>query len=430
VKVLLINNHSVLNVGDHAILVETLRMLRVGLPEAEIALTFNDTLSAQAMVPDYPIYSAPLTWMTRTSGDGETTVPVARWRQGLLLILLLMQALIYRLSGRTVRFFADPEKHELVRAFATADVILACGGGYIYAPGPHDGILGGFNLRLINCLLAILMGKTLVLLPQSIGPLHDAMQRRIVRWIVRKAALTFVRERQSLRVLHELGCDQRALYAPDLAFGMLSAPDDQTQALREHVRAALLQPTFRVGITAINWQGQNTSFDHQQRYEQALLGFINTITAAGGVVVCFNQCCGPTAVEDDRLVHCRLQQQAAQPDRVILINDLFPPDVIQAAYGKMDYFVGTRMHSVILALNAGVPSIAIGYLQKTEGVLDAVGLADWCCNINELASDQLTIMFHRLRQQHAQPDATAYVQHARRMKRALPALLRMIMDKG
>ncbi|MDP9314549.1 MAG: polysaccharide pyruvyl transferase family protein [Chloroflexota bacterium] len=429
-KVLLINNHSVLNVGDHAILVETLRLLQAGVPQVEIVLTFNDTVSAQAMLPGYPIRSSPLTWMTRTAEDGETTVAVARWRQAGLIVLLVLQALIYRLTHLTPRLFVDDRKHDLVRAFAAAELVLACGGGYIYASGPHDGVLGGFNLRLINCLLAVLMGKPLVLLPQSIGPLYDIPQRRIVQWIVRRARLTFVRERQSLAILQALGCAERALYAPDLAFGMTSAPDERTAQLREHVRAVSLQPAFLVGMTAINWHGQNIAFDRQQRYEQALISFIDTITAKGGVVVFFNQCCGPTAVEDDRLVHARLRERVAQARRVILIDDVLPPDVIQAAYGEMDYFVGTRLHSVILALNAGVPSIAIGYLQKTAGVLGAVGLTDWCCDINELTAEQLGAMFSRLQQQAVQPEASAYVQRAGRTKQALPALLRMVVGKG
>ena len=48
VNILLINNHSLCNAGDHAILAETLRLLEERFPEARVGLVFNDTASARA----------------------------------------------------------------------------------------------------------------------------------------------------------------------------------------------------------------------------------------------------------------------------------------------------------------------------------------------------------------------------------------------
>ena len=249
---------------------------------------------------------------------------------------------------------------------------------------------------LSGCALALLMGKPLVLLPQSIGPLHDDFQRRAARWVVCHAALTCVRERRSLDLLQQLGCAQRALRLPDMAFGAPSGTSP-AQALLDHAGRSATAPAFRVGMTVLNWSGQNFTFTGQETYEDAMLGCIDTLTAQGGEVVLFAQCCGPSAAEDDRHVGARLRARASMPDRVLLIAEPLPPPALQAAYGQMDYFIGTRMHSVILALNAGVPALAIGYLHKTSGVLEELGMADRCYDINTLTAAELIDGFERLR---------------------------------
>jgi colanic acid/amylovoran biosynthesis protein len=45
--------------------------------------------------------------------------------------------------------------------------------------------------------------------------------------------------------------------------------------------------------------------------------------------------------------------------------------------------LGTRMHSNIFALGSGVPVLAIGYLHKTQGIMQMLGLSDWVIDIRE-----------------------------------------------
>ena len=420
-NILLINNHSIENAGDYAILLETLRVLEQSFPGARVALSFNEPEAARAALPGYPIYRAPLAWSLWLDRQRSFHL-LPRWRRLLLLAALVMGALLYRLGGRWPAWLPGREQRELLHAYAESDLVLACGGGYIYAPGPNQGIAGVFTQTILGCLLALLMGKPLVLLPQSIGPLHDDLQRRLTRWLVRGARLTFVREGESLRLLERLGCAERALLAPDMAFGMASGAPAEAARLLE----ALLPSERRgplVGMTALNWSGQNYTFEGQSAYEQALLGCIDALTAQGATVVLFTQCAGPSDTEDDRLVSARLRAQAACPARVLLIDRPLPPDLLQAAYGQMDYFIGTRMHSVILALNAGVSALAVGYLHKTRGVLGDLGLAERCLDITSVSADELVGAFERLRAAPAQPAVAPFLARAVRFKRALPALL-------
>lgn len=427
-NLLLINNHSTRNAGDHVILIETLRILEQAFPAAHMTLSFNDVSSALAALPNTPIHNSLLSWFIQLDAAGEYTL-TPRSRRLPSVALALLSALIYRATGILPRLFRSQQKHSLLQAFATADIVLACGGGYLFAPAANEGILGPFTLTLLGAVLALLMGKPLVLLPQSIGPLHDDLQRRLVRWVARRALLTLVRERRSLHLLHELGCSQRALCSPDLAFGFSGSAAPQARILPGQQQLAALQPAFWVGMTAINWQEQNYAFSGQNGYEQALIECIDTITAQGGVVALFPQCSGPGLAEDDRLVSRRLQAGARCPERVMVIDEPLHPDALQAAYGQMDYFIGTRMHSVILALNAGVPTIAIGYLHKTAGMFELLGIADKCYDITTLTGGQLIAAFEQLRLTPTPISVTHYLYHARRAKQALPELIRMAYQK-
>lgn len=278
--------------------------------------------------------------------------------------------------------------------------------------------------------MAIGMGKRLILLPQSIGPLRDPFWRLMIRWIVQHAELTLVRERESLALLEELGCSQRALYVPDLVFAMESAPVEEARAILAEVGVDQIDASFLVGITALDWGLQNQAFGGQAAYERALGQCIDAITAQGGAVVLFRQSIDPNPAWDDLWVSKRIQAAAQQRDRVLVIDRVFRPEVLQAAYGCMDYFIGTRMHSVIMASNAGTPALAIGYLYKSRGIMQELGLASYCFEIETVTGEQLIEGLQRLRTQALPSSVSVYLRRARRTKKAVEALLQIRAAAG
>jgi colanic acid/amylovoran biosynthesis protein len=157
------------------------------------------------------------------------------------------------------------------------------------------------------------------------------------------------------------------------------------------------------------------------------LGFIDWVAHQGGMVTLFAQCRGPSQSEDDRRVVRRLDEQVGCSQRIVLVEDALTPEALQAAYGQMDYFVGTRMHSVILALNAGVPALAIGYLAKTAGIMEDLGLAHRCLDIGTLTDKTLIDAFQHLMCAPEQPGVSDYLAQAQRAKQDLVALLRATM---
>jgi polysaccharide pyruvyl transferase WcaK-like protein len=74
---------------------------------------------------------------------------------------------------------------------------------------------------------------------------------------------------------------------------------------------------------------------------------------------------------------------------VHILNETLPPDLLRACYREMDLFIASRLHSGIFALCENVPTVFIGYLSKTVGLLQALGLENWGIELAELTEIKL-----------------------------------------
>ena len=146
-----------------------------------------------------------------------------------------------------------------------------------------------------------------------------------------------------------------------------------------------------LGITTINWEKQNLDFKAQSIYETAILNAARTMmTDLKGKVIFFPQVCGNIPATDDRIPAARIHTQLSDfGDRIVLINQPASAEILKTAYGLMDIFIGTRMHSNIFALGGGVPVIAIAYRHKTQGLMNLLDLSEWVIDIDKIDAQQL-----------------------------------------
>jgi colanic acid/amylovoran biosynthesis protein len=83
----------------------------------------------------------------------------------------------------------------------------------------------------------------------------------------------------------------------------------------------------------------------------------------------------------------------ARHDRVRIVEDELAAAEIKWLCGRMDFVVGTRMHSNIFALSCGVPTVAIAYQPKTEGIMSDLGLAECVVPIGGMELEELQRAF-------------------------------------
>lgn len=390
-NILITNAHSTHNAGDYAILRESLRQVYDVFPDATVTVLTNDPRN---YIQSYQEEMVPSLWTwIITNKDGR--FQMSRVRLIIGLTTFIAACLIYRLTGKRCYFTTEPHKQNMLDAYFEADLVLAIGGGYLYGNKYAN---TWFTMLWLMAFAARILDTPLFLLPQSIGPLATGWQKWLTRMLVHAAHLTMVREARSKQVLEKLGIWYKVEEVPDLAFGL----EPSYTAIIPQLTAPA---SFRVGMTLLNWQEYgDTSFD-QHGYEQSMLALINHITQQGGQVVLFTQVSGPTAPEDDRRIAQAVVQQVQHPKNVLFLDQMNLDDLL-AAYRHMDFFIGTRMHSAIFALTGGVPVLVVGYLHKSIGIMEALGLQKYCIPIETVTADNLIQQFDYL---YAERDAVAAI---------------------
>jgi colanic acid/amylovoran biosynthesis protein len=382
-KILLANIHSSRNAGDAALMLATLQQLRQNFPKCNITLIMDDPDESQ---DDAIVVESIFTWVKSTSKGGYGS-----WRLGNLLLLpisTLLPVLTYRLFGKPLYILTPSKLRVTIQAYLNTDMAVSSPGGFLYSSG------SGLVLVIMIYTLALLWlaGKPFYIFPQSFGPLSHRWEGGLLCWLLSKARIVMVRETISMELLNQYHLQHPRLYLlPDIAFTFPGGfPEVAVNWLLEHGIDPSKENSL-LGLTVINWSAQNPNFNKQTEYEIACAGAIRFfVTQLGGKAILFPQVTGPTEANDDRIPARRIFSRLSDiSDSILLVEQQLPPELIKALYGHLDVLIGTRMHSVILALSEGVPVIAIGYMHKTQGLANMVGMDRWVLDISKISQDVL-----------------------------------------
>ncbi|MEM4723800.1 MAG: polysaccharide pyruvyl transferase family protein [Candidatus Hadarchaeum sp.] len=377
-KILLINLHSSQNAGDAALLEMALRVLSV-FEGAQIVFAMNEPATKPyghdsgnvKVVLSFTGHFVSL----RADRQAHWQLEKVFWG----IIVSLIACLWYKVTKRLPPWL-PLSWHELLSAYASADIVVSCPGN-IFASMGRLGM--PFLASAYTVAYALMMGKPLYVLPQSIGPLRRKWERRLVRYLYSRAKLVFIREPVSFRLAQEIGLDDSQLrLVPDLALAYPPACSEGAADLLEKWAGRYERPL--IGVTVINRLIRQAGDDVWDRYERSMAYSLSRfLEEYGGTVIFFPQVVGPTEKEDDRVAAHRIVSQMKDPGRAIIINEHVPPGILKAAYGLTDIFIATRMHSAIFAISMEIPTLLIGYFHKMCGLAEMLAMEQWYLDISE-----------------------------------------------
>jgi colanic acid/amylovoran biosynthesis protein len=363
VRILLSHAYSRHNAGDAALLSVLIQDVRDVYPGAEQTVLMMDevqpgeTFDAVPVRP-FPTHRALHRFSSRAAKLGHC------------LLTLATTALAARVPALAHRRFIGRSLTEYLRLCRESDLVVCVGGGYLRG---KPALSSTFELALLLQPLVLYrwLGVPTVLYTQSVGPFATPAQRLMAGHVLRQVDLVIAREDISLGILSKLGVTANVRRSVDCGFAF----DTTTEVdLRSRIGAAPDRPL--VGITVRQWLDPAG----QESYERAVAAAADVaVEEFGATVVFVPQVTSERQGDDDRVAGRRVAARMRCPAAVL--GESLDHHTVKAMYSGLDLLVGTRFHSVIFAMTASVPVLAIEYEHKTSGIMHDLGLDEWVYDI-------------------------------------------------
>jgi len=246
-KILIVNLHSALNLGDESIMRGTLQLLQKKHKNASFTLMANHPISWQ-FIPNVKIIPSLINYM-----ESSDNIFLKAFR-------FLKIVLIVVVGQKHIKFSKkNNELNIIIDAINKADVIYSCGGGNFYS---NTFIGSNLIINLIAIIYSGLLEKNIIMLPQSFGPFNNKFHTFLVQKALQYPQKIYVRDTLSYNLLISVGVSKEKLkLLPDLALSLSPAKNKMDK---------FNQNEINVGITVMNRGAQTKDFVGQADYQRAI----------------------------------------------------------------------------------------------------------------------------------------------------------------
>lgn len=280
----------------------------------------------------------------------------------------------------------------LCRFARTQDIIL-WGGGEILKDYTNKAALWYWVLKIG---VVRLFNKNIYGMYQGIGPTKSSFSRKLIVHIVNRMEHFIVRDQESREKLIKWGTSaSKVTAASDPA--VLPTPSPISQDLKQKLRkdydidAEFLNNFVCIGprdwfhyktggilpfkykkklAKLVGKQANPKPEPENQAYRKQLNTLITHITNDLGL----NVLLVPMHMEESDVELCnQLKTTALQPKRIrVLANDTLAPNELRDTMSVAKLMIGFRLHSNIIAVSSGVPSLNIYYVDKGRVFFDQI----------------------------------------------------------
>ena len=374
-KITITNAYTWYNKGDAGILLATIDTLKKIYKDIEFnILSFTPDIDREHYCEDKnvkDVYSNIL-----------NPHPYKKGKIGkLIAIIKLFFKMVYIQFGLTFFRKSTINKHKNLKVLQDSDIIIVCGGGFLGGK-KFDSLMHVYQMYINT-----LFNKPVYVMGTSIEPIKNKLIKYYTDKVLKKVDFVFARESITEKYLLETLENDKHIQIPDMAFML-----DDIKRNFDFVDKLRKNNDKLFGITVRNWGFPNL----QNKYE-AMENYINSVKdfmvkefeTRSCVFVFIPQVTVSTG--DDTIIAEKIKSMLPKKyqKNFVIRRDDWSPSEIKSLIANMDYFVGTRMHSNIFATSMCVPTTAIAYEKKTNGIMETVGLEDYIIEINDITSEDL-----------------------------------------
>ena len=376
------------NMGVGALAAGAIRCLLHAYPQADIS--FLDYAMARSV-------------QTIELNGNKVSVPVINMRFSKRLylpnniaVLLLIAGMLKIIPSKKLRQWII-SRNGYLNEIDQMDVFASIAGGDSFSD-----IYGMERLLYVSLpqILALLLGKRLILLPQTIGPFRGGFAKSVARYILNRAERVYSRDYRGLEELKALVGHGRAAtkfwFCHDVGFVLDAVPPAHIDLMGLPSMNACTKPLVGLNISGLLFMGgytRNNMFGLRVEYEKLLDDLIEYLTVTKGtsvVLVPHVFGMGPDSEADTgacERVYEKLKHR--YPGRLGLLRGRYNQNEIKYIIGKCDFFIGARMHACIAAVSQCVPAVCLAYSDKFIGVMETIGVASIVADIRRLTASEV-----------------------------------------
>lgn len=294
-----------------------------------------------------------------------------------ILKLFIKMLGIYTTSKISIKKLIKKQKE--LEILNDSDLIVVCGGGFLGGK-KYDSLIHLFQIYVNT-----LFGKPVIMMGTSIEPMKKGIIKSITEKVLKKLDYIYAREKITYEYLESLLSKDKFELIPDMAFMLEDdiSEDFRIQELKENHK-------YVCGITVRKWNFPNCS-NPNERMEKYIKAIVETITyffqKYNMVFVFVPQVIVKNGNDVD--IAYRIKERLLDKNSLIIIEDDISPIEIKALISNFDIFIGTRMHSNIFATTMHIPTVAIAYEKKTNGIMQTLDLDDYVIEMDTLESKEL-----------------------------------------
>lgn len=246
-------------------------------------------------------------------------------------------------------------------------------------------------------LLALFMGKRLILLPQTIGPFKGLVARLVATYILQKAELVYSRDYQGVEDTNSLlgfgSSKDKIKFCYDVGF-ILDSVRPRNTDLQFYNRGETKRPVVGLNISGLLYMGgysMKNMFGLKVDYKKFIPDLIEFVIGKNNAnVILVPHVFGSKGESDSMVceeVYSLLKER--YDGRLLIANGEYNQSEIKYIIGLCDFFVGSRMHACIAALSQNIPTVSIAYSRKFIGVMETIGVAELVADPRTLEKEEI-----------------------------------------
>ncbi len=381
-QIAVLNMSDDMNKGDFAIIRETVNLLKVKWPDSRIKILNVDydqrslddenkfrhlkKLKIEQYGAFFPkVFSGKKDLSSICAAIGN--LGVSLW--------ILTAACCFRKSAKYAIFGYRRGSFE---AISLSDLIVLKGGSYIYSYGGMKQMLFLYRM-LFPVIIALLLGKKVVILGHSIGPVEGFLAKRLVKKSLNGCFKIILREELSFNYLvDKYGFKRDKLEVlPDIAFNIVE----------ENIKSNIRGRKIKVGFTFKKWEfpyenSRKARAELSENYIDVMKKVIKKLARDYEIYFILH-------VFDDKAITEKIISSLNKIDINYMDGD-YSIEELKEIYADLDVLVGTRTHSCIFSLCAGTPVVPIAYEEhKGYGIMRMVDEEMRVENIREITEEGL-----------------------------------------